>query len=83
MFEPKLSILKQKAIQYLSIGSVDKLFLEFETQWWPASKDNWKGIHILWTIEELQNLNVNIVIPYGLCVFDTINSIIATLSAYK
>lgn len=64
MFEPILPLKKQLAIKNLSFGKMEKLFIEFESQWWPT---NWDGIQILWTESELQKLNVCI-----LFIIDTI-----------
>ncbi|XP_070523083.1 uncharacterized protein [Cardiocondyla obscurior] len=38
MFVPPLSQKKQRAIEGLNIGSVDKVFLEFPHRWWPENK---------------------------------------------
>ncbi|XP_065558033.1 peroxisomal N(1)-acetyl-spermine/spermidine oxidase-like [Artemia franciscana] len=35
IFSPALPIKKQNAIEYLDLGTVDKIFLEFEDCWWP------------------------------------------------
>lgn len=46
MFSPQLPPLKVNAIEGLSIGAVNKIFLEFERPFW--GKD-WAGFSLLWT----------------------------------
>lgn len=46
LFTPQLPQLKINAIEGLSIGTVDKIFLEFEKPFWDQS---WAGFSLLWT----------------------------------
>lgn len=52
-FEPKLPEINQKAIQCLSYGAVNKIYLEYSAPWWTNS---WTTINILWTEKDLVNL---------------------------
>lgn len=49
LFVPQLPVLKQQAIQGLSIGTVDKIFMEWEKPFWEA---NWSGFMLMWTKED-------------------------------
>jgi len=49
LFEPKLPEVKQKAIQYLGIGCVNKLHFEFPVKWWP---ENLTGFNFLWESDD-------------------------------
>lgn len=49
MFNPQLPTIKANAIEGLSIGTVDKIFLEFSEPFW--SKE-WAGFSLLWTKED-------------------------------
>lgn len=53
-FEPKLPEINQKAIQCLSYGAVNKIYLEYSKAWWTNS---WTTINILWTENDLRNLD--------------------------
>lgn len=53
MFEPPLSLTKYIAIEALDYGTVDKIYLEFEKQFWSA---DWRGFTILWKLEHLKEL---------------------------
>lgn len=46
LFKPQLPPLKVNAIEGLSIGTVDKIFLEFEKPFWSG---DWAGFSLLWT----------------------------------
>lgn len=46
LFTPPLPLMKVNAIEGLSIGVVDKIFLEFEKPFW---EEEWAGISLLWT----------------------------------
>lgn len=45
LFVPLLPIKKQQSIEGLSIGSVNKIFLEFPHRWWPEDS---AGFGLLW-----------------------------------
>lgn len=51
LFEPFLPCEKIKTIDGLMFGTVDKIFIEFETPFWPAE---WEGFNLLWRPEELK-----------------------------
>ncbi|XP_055916918.1 spermine oxidase-like [Eupeodes corollae] len=53
LFEPKLPAEKTSAIETLGFGTVDKIFMEFTTQFWPS---DWLGFSILWREEELKEI---------------------------
>lgn len=53
MFSPPLPDVKVNAIQGLSIGTVDKIFLEFEQPFWD---DGWSGISLLWAAQDSRNI---------------------------
>lgn len=60
MFTPKLPLYKQKAIEGLSIGTVDKILLKFRSRWWPI---DCKGFSLVWTEKDRDNLIKEF--PYG------------------
>lgn len=49
LFQPQLPILKINAIEGLSIGVVNKIFLEFEKPFWD---DDFAGFSLLWTHDD-------------------------------
>ncbi|CAO1424857.1 unnamed protein product [Diamesa serratosioi] len=49
LFNPNLPAVKINAIEGLSFGTVDKIYLEFEKPFW--SKD-WSGFSMLWTMND-------------------------------
>lgn len=51
LFEPFLPNEKIKTIDGLMIGTVDKIFIEFEAPFWP---EEWEGFSLLWRPEELK-----------------------------
>lgn len=51
LFTPQLPALKVNAIEGLSIGAVDKIFLEFEKPFW---EDDWPGVSLLWAHQDSQ-----------------------------
>jgi monoamine oxidase len=53
MFTPQLPALKVNAIEGLSIGAVNKIFLEFERPFW---NKNWAGFSLLWTPKDSQEI---------------------------
>lgn len=46
MFRPVLPPVKCNAIEGLTLGTVDKIYLEFDSPFWP---DDWNGFSLLWT----------------------------------
>lgn len=46
MFRPELPRAKCNAIAGLTLGTVDKIYLEFDSPFWPAE---WTGFSLLWT----------------------------------
>lgn len=46
MFRPDLPNAKRDAIEGLTLGTVDKIFVEFDEAFWPA---DWSGFSLLWT----------------------------------
>lgn len=53
MFEPELPMLKRYAIEGLTIGTVDKIFIEFEKPFWP---NDWRGFSVLWRQNDLNEI---------------------------
>ncbi|XP_063705063.1 spermine oxidase-like [Culicoides brevitarsis] len=53
MFEPALPRYKVNAIQGLGIGTVDKIYLEFEKPFW---SDNWQGFSLLWEQSDMEEV---------------------------
>lgn len=53
MFSPPLPAMKVNAIEGLSIGVVDKIFLEFEKPFWD---DEWAGFSLLWTEKDSREI---------------------------
>jgi spermine oxidase len=53
MFTPELPKLKTNAIEGLSIGTVDKIFLEFEKPFWG---DDWTGMSFLWSQKDSKEI---------------------------
>ncbi|XP_058128469.1 uncharacterized protein LOC131270888 [Anopheles coustani] len=53
MFTPDLPPIKRNAIQGLTIGTVNKLFLEFEKPFWPAG---WQGLSLIWSAADLEEV---------------------------
>lgn len=53
MFTPKLPEMKKNAIEGLTIGTVDKIFLEFEEPFWP---EDWTGFGMFWNKEDLDEI---------------------------
>ncbi|XP_011290450.1 spermine oxidase [Musca domestica] len=53
LFEPKLPVEKQRAIDGLAFGTVNKIFIEFPQQFWP---DKWTGFTMLWRDEDIQEI---------------------------
>lgn len=53
MFTPSLPKPKQDAISGLSIGTVGKIFMEFDKPFWP---DSWSGFSMLWTQQDIKDI---------------------------
>ncbi|XP_037941161.1 uncharacterized protein LOC119674108 [Teleopsis dalmanni] len=53
LFEPKLPVEKQRAIDGLAFGTVNKIFIEFPVQFWP---NNWTGFTLLWREEDIDEI---------------------------
>ncbi|XP_034652951.1 spermine oxidase [Drosophila subobscura] len=53
LFEPKLPVEKQRAIDGLAFGTVNKIFVEFPVAFWP---DDWTGFTLLWRAEDLDDI---------------------------
>lgn len=53
LFVPQLPSFKENAIRGLSIGTVDKIFLEFEKPFWD---DDWAGFSILWRVKDSEEI---------------------------
>lgn len=50
MFNPSLPSKKLSAIEGLILGTVDKIYLEFEKPFWP---NGWEGFSLLWNESDL------------------------------
>lgn len=53
MFTPQLPPIKVNAIEGLSIGTVDKIFFEFEKPFWDKE---WAGFSLLWAEKDSQEI---------------------------
>ncbi|CAD7088581.1 unnamed protein product [Hermetia illucens] len=53
LFSPELPLHNLRAIESLKLGTVNKLFLEFEKAFWPI---NWNGFNLLWSEEDLTRI---------------------------
>lgn len=53
MFRPQLPTVKLNAIEGLTLGTVDKIYLEFAKPFWPA---NWDGVSMLWDRRDLAEI---------------------------
>lgn len=53
LFEPMLPPWKYEAIDGMMIGTVDKIYLEFEQPFWNA---DWEGFSTLWKLEQLKEV---------------------------
>ncbi|XP_062559761.1 spermine oxidase-like [Armigeres subalbatus] len=56
LFTPELPAIKQNAIKGLSIGTVDKLYLEFDKPFW---SDGWQGLSLLWNQNDLEEIRAS------------------------
>lgn len=56
MFEPLLPLWKFNAIDGMMIGTVDKIYLEFDKPFW---NDDWDGFSILWKLEHLKEVRAD------------------------
>lgn len=55
MFRPELPSIKTNAIEGLTLGTVDKIYLEFEKPFWPTG---WEGFSMLWSKAEQDELKL-------------------------
>jgi spermine oxidase len=53
LFTPNLPAPKINAIEGLSFGAVDKIFVEFEKPFWD---ENWSGFSLLWSLNDSQSI---------------------------
>lgn len=53
LFTPQLPQIKINAIEGLSFGTVDKIFLQFEKPFW---RDDWAGFSLLWTQKDSEEI---------------------------
>lgn len=53
LFEPKLPVAKQRAVDGLAFGTVNKIFVEFPEAFWP---EDWTGFTLLWREEDLVDI---------------------------
>ncbi|ETN63661.1 spermine oxidase [Anopheles darlingi] len=53
LFTPDLPPIKRNAIQGLTIGTVNKLFLEFEKPFWSPG---WQGLSLIWDAADLEEI---------------------------
>lgn len=51
LFQPLLPLEKINAIEGLTLGTVDKIYVEFDKPFWPK---DWQGCSLLWNYEELK-----------------------------
>lgn len=56
LFEPHLSPKKIDSINGLSIGTVDKIYVEFDKPFWTS---DWHGFSLLWKTDALQSIREN------------------------
>lgn len=56
MFVPRLPAVKANAIEGLTLGTVDKLYLEFATPFWPS---DWEGFSLIWSEKDLVKLRAS------------------------
>ncbi|XP_017838418.1 spermine oxidase [Drosophila busckii] len=53
LFEPKLPVAKQRAVEGLAFGTVNKIFIEFPAAFWP---EDWTGFTLLWRQQDLADI---------------------------
>lgn len=53
IFEPHLPTWKINAIEGLSFGTVDKIYVEFAKPFWPT---NWNGFSLLWNKDDVEKI---------------------------
>lgn len=56
LFSPQLPAMKKNAIKGLSIGTVNKLYLEFKKPFWPTE---WQGLSLLWNKSDLEEIRAS------------------------
>jgi monoamine oxidase len=54
MFTPQLPLYKQKAIQGLAYGTMNKILMEFDRPFWPS---DWSGFGMIWTKNDLEAIS--------------------------
>ncbi|XP_019866227.2 peroxisomal N(1)-acetyl-spermine/spermidine oxidase [Aethina tumida] len=60
VFIPELPAFKTNAIEGITLGTIDKIFIKFPAKWWP---DDLKGFSLLWTEEDKRKLRKDF--PHG------------------
>lgn len=60
VFIPELLAFKTNAIEGITLGTIDKIFIKFPVKWWP---DDLKGFSLLWTEEDKHKLRKDF--PHG------------------
>ena len=53
LFTPQLPSDKIRAIENVAFGTLEKMFLEFSTPFWPQNSSDWVQYSILWTQEDI------------------------------
>ncbi|XP_055916917.1 spermine oxidase-like [Eupeodes corollae] len=53
LFDPKLPVEKIRAIESIGFGTVNKIYMEFATQFWP---NDWNGFNSLWREDDLNDI---------------------------
>lgn len=53
LFSPKLPLSKRNAIEGFKLGTVNKIYIEFEQAFWP---ENWAGFVCLWCDNDLEQI---------------------------
>lgn len=56
LFEPMLPQKKRLAIEGLTLGTVDKIFIEFDKPFWD---EGWEGFSLLWKADELKQIHAD------------------------
>lgn len=56
LFQPRLPSIKANAIEGLTLGTVDKIYLEFADPFWPS---DWEGFSLIWSNAELEKLRAS------------------------
>lgn len=56
MFVPRLPSVKSNAIEGLTLGTVDKIYVEFPAPFWPK---DWEGFSLIWSKKDLEELRAS------------------------